>query len=125
MILPGTLLDSYTLDTLSTGGKGVLSDFENVQWSTELTAVVILIFFSTWSPETAGIGRRPQGSCYSGEEATRRGPQRLVLPRQAPGGGPGASGFRAEEPSRRHLQAEQRQVSASLNVHFGNINQAS
>lgn len=96
------------------------SDFENVQWCTELTDL-----FSAWSPETASTRWRPEDSCYPGEEAPCWGPQWLVLPWQAPGGGPGAPGFRTEGPSRQHLQAEQRQVSASLNAHIGNINQPS
>lgn len=67
-------------------------------------------FYSASSPETVRTGRRPQDRCDPGEETTRWGPQWLVLPGQAPGGGPRSPGFRAERQSGQHLQAEQRQV---------------
>lgn len=98
------------------------SDFAKVQQCTQLTD----LFFPTWSPETARTRWHPEDSCYPGEEATRWGPQWLVLPWQAPGGGPGAPGFRAEGPSRQHLQAEQRQVSqvsiSTLEIWINRIN---
>lgn len=86
----------------------MLSDLANVRWSTAVTDL-----FSPWSPETARTRWRPEDSCYPGEEATRWGPQWLVLHWKATGGGSGAPGFRTEGASRQHLQAEQRQVSAT------------
>lgn len=104
--------DSATFFTL------FLSDFKKVQRCSEFTDL-----FSTWSPETASTWWHPEDRCYPGEKATRWGAQWLVLPWQAAGGGPGAPGFRTEGPSRHHLQAEQRHVSANLIVDIENCNQ--
>lgn len=56
--------------------------------------------------ETARTRGNTEGSCHPGKEAPRRRPQRLVFPRQAPGGGAGALGLRDQRTSRQPLQTE-------------------
>lgn len=75
------------------------------------------------SSETARTGGATQDGCNPGEKATRWGPQWLVFPGQATGGGAGTPRFGGERSSRQRLEAEhveQRQVSGCFYIHIGN-----
>lgn len=75
------------------------------------------------SSETARTGGATQDGCNPGEKATCWGPQWLVFPGQATGGGAGTPRFGGEKPSRQRLKAEhveQRQVSRCFYIHIGN-----
>lgn len=74
--------------------------------SVQSVCVVTPIFFFSFFSETARTRGYTEDGCHPGKETPRRGPQRLVFPRQAPGGSAGARRLRGQRPSRQHLQTE-------------------
>lgn len=82
-----------------------------------------MLYLFLLSSETARTGGASQDGCNPGEKTTCWGPQWLVFPGQATGGGAGTPRFGGEKPSGQCLEAEhveQRQVSGCFHIHIEN-----
>lgn len=81
-----------------------------------------ILYLFLLSSETARTRGATQDGCNPGEKAACWGPQWLVFPGQAAGGGAGTSYFGGKNPSGQRLKAEhveQRQVSGCFHIHIG------